>query len=459
MIKLLKKYGDKDSFESILYLLLTSIKIKADEYQKESNYNNLTLLRNYLYFFMILTLNLKNFPEFMKTIFKGKIDFFHKLVDILMPLKKKKLFLRIINNIFLEEYKQIFFNKNKPNLELEELFINEITLFGEKYSELSIHFEKETYIKIFSNLLQFDLNYENFFLSKNNKIDNEEKPTYKLVISQSLIRLVFSKEKNKYIKDKFYDYNLLKRVIAKDMEETIEKYGDQYKTLFRKEDICDDFLKYMFFVFGNTMIIESFINPLKKILEGVGDNDNERNINKDEFNKLMDEFINKMKKTIPDVLKILLKILYESVKSHFTIENDNYGPLYTTLIFNFIISPRIQKIYNINFQNNNVIRSLNRLLRNICFNNKFSEEDQLKDFNDIIEKNHLKIKNFIKENIISINIGDNKIKSSLGDIFNEKYLLYPNFLFYKDSSILCEGIQGGVKEFIEYENMKDKKEN
>ena len=276
----------------------------------------------------------------MITIFKGKIDFFHKLVDILMPLKKKKIFLRIINNIFLEEYKQIFFNKNKPNIELEELFINEITIFGEKYSELSIHFEKETYIKIFSNLLQFDLNYENFFLSKNNKIDIEEKRIYKLGIAQSLIRVVFSKEKNKYTKDKFYEYNLLKRVVDKDMEETIEKFGDQYKTLFRKEDICDDFLKYMFFVFGNTMIIESFINPLTKILEGVGDND--RNINKDEFNKLMDEFINNMKKTIPDVLKILLKILYESVKSHFTIENDYYVPLYTTLIFNFIISPRIQ---------------------------------------------------------------------------------------------------------------------
>ena len=156
----------------------------------------------------------------------------------------------------------------------------------------------------------------------------------------------------------------------------------------------------------------------------------------------------------------MLKILYESVKSQITIENDNYGPLYTTLIFNFIISPRIQMIYNINSQNTNFIRSLNRLLRNICFNNKFSEENQLNEFNDIIDKNHLKIKNFIKENIISIYIEDNKIKSSLGDIFiYEKYLLYPNFLFYWDSRVLCEGIQGGVKEFIEYENMKGENDN
>ena len=456
-MKLLKKYGDKDSFESILYLLLNSIKIKADEYQKDSSYNNLTLLQNYLTFFMILTLNLKNYPEYIKTIFIGKLNFFHILVEILIQLKKNKILLRIINNLFLDEYKEIFFNPKKPNPELEQLFINEQILFCTKYSGSNFHYEKETYIKIFSKLLNFDLSYDNFFSYHKDKIEIEEKPIYKLSIAQSIIRVVFSKEKNKYTKEKFYEFNLLKRVIDKDIEETIEKYGDQYKTLFRKEDICDDFLKYMFFVFGNTMIIESFINPLKKIMEGIGPND--RDINKDEFNSLIIEFISKIKKTIPDVLKVLLKLLYESVKSHFTIEKDNYGPLYTTLIFNFIISPRVQMIYNIGSQNTNFIRSLNRLFRNTCFNFKFSEEDQLYNYNDVVEKNHFKIKNFIKENIIGINIGESKAKISLGDIFTEKYLLYPHFLFYWDSNILSQSIQGGVNEFIEYENLEAKKDS
>ena len=454
---MLKKYGDKKSFESILYLLLSSIIKRADEYQKEKNYRNSSLLQNYLTFFMIMTLNLKNYPLFMKTVFLGNIDFFHKLVDLLMKLKKKKIFLGIINNLFVEEYKEIFFNKNKPNPELEQLFINEQTSFGEKYSECSIHYEKETYIKIFSKLLTFDLSYKNFFSYHNDKIDVEEQPVYKLTIAQSLIRAVFSKEKKKYTNEKYYEYNLLKKVIDKDMEETIEKYGDQYKTLFRKEDICDDFLKYMFFVFGNTMIIESFINPLKKILDEVGTND--RNITKDEFNKLMTELISKLKATIPDVLKILLKLLYESVLEHFTIEKDNYGPLYTTLIFNFVMSPRVQMIYNIGIPNSNFMRSLNRLLRNACFNFKFSEEDQLCEYNEIIEKNHLKIKNFIKENIIGINIQDSKVKSSLGDIFTEKYLIYPTFLFYLDCNIIFESTQGGIDEFIEYEDLKCKNNN
>ena len=387
----------------------------------------------------------------MKTIFKSQINFFHKLVDLLLTLKKKKQFFLIINHLFLEDYKQIFFNQKKPDVELEEIFIEGQSYFGNIYSEPPIHYEKETYIKLYSHLLKFDLDYNYFFEYHNNEIDVEEKPAYKIFIVQSLIRALFSKEKNKYTNEKYYEFNLIKKVIDKDMEETIEKYGDQYKTLFRKEDICDDFLKYMFFVFGNTMIIESFINPLKKILQGV---QVDRNINKDEFNNLVTEFITKLKKTIPEVLKILLKLLYESVRKHFTIEKDNYGPLYTTLIFNFIINPKIQFIYNINSSNNKFIRTLNRLLRNACFNFKFNEEDQLNIYNDIIEKNYLKIKNFIKENIIGINIEDNKVKSSLGDIFTEKFLICPKFLFYLDSNNLFQSSQKKAGDMIKYEELK-----
>ena len=93
------------------------------------------------------------------------------------------------------------------------------------------------------------------------------------------------------------------------MEETFEKYGDEYKTLFRKEDICDDFLKYMFFVFGNTMMIESFVNPLKNILKDV--EPKERDINREEFDNLISVFITKLKSTIPDVLKLILKFFHK----------------------------------------------------------------------------------------------------------------------------------------------------
>ena len=390
---------------------MTSIKEKAEEYNKEGIYNNLSVLQNYLTFFMILTINLKDFPDFIKTVFQGQFNFFNKLVEIIKKLKKKKKFLAIISNIFIDEYKELYFKKSSDDL--EQLFIEENTKFGEIYQDSFTKYEKETYVKLFTKLLKFDLSYQNFF-SYHDKINTEEMPAYKLNIAQSLIRVMFSREKKKYSNEKFYEYNLLKRVIDKDMEETYQKYGDEYKTLFRKEDICDDFLKYMFFVFGNTLMIEAFVNPVKAIMKKT--ENTERDITKDEF--------------------------------------DNLVTLYTTLIFNFFISPRLQMMYDINSLNKAFIRSLNRLLRNSCFNFKFAQEDHLSCFNDSVEKNHKKIKKFIKEEIIGINIGDDKVKSSLGDIFTEKYLIYPNFLFYLDSHILCESSQGGVSEFIEYEELK-----
>ena len=454
---------DRD-FELILDLLLTSIHQKIKEYTNEPSFNHLMLIQNYIIFFMVLVLNLKKYPNFIIIIFNGQLKFFTKLCNLLfsMKSKKNKKLLSIISNIFLEEYKDIYFRKPK-NDELENIFINQQTDFSSKFLETVSFYDASTYKKMFQILLNFDISYINFF-TYNNKIKDEEKPAYKLCIAQSLIRVAFSKEKKKfYEKEKFYEYNLLKRIIDKDMEETVAKFGDEYKTLFRKEDLCDDVIKYMFFIFGNSMLIDSFVKPLKKTLSSIGITDEliekkaelpmKRDIKKEEFNTLISTIIDTLSKKIPDVLKILLKLLYESVNKHFTIEKDNYGPLYTSLIFNFLISPRIQMLYSINPLNCIFVRSLNRLLRNTCFNFKFAEGDPLYTFNDIIEKNHKKLKQLIKDKIISININD-KIKNSLSDLFTEKYLIYPKFLFYWDSQLLCATITGGVDKIITFEELK-----
>ena len=347
---------------------------------------------------MILTLNIKNNNCYIKTVFKGETSFYYKLLDFIKTIKNKNIFLSIINNLFSEEYYDIFFNKDEPDEEVEELYRDEKTAFREKYTFISPNPEnqKESYIDLYSKILNFELDYKNFFPeNSNDKLDIDEKSAYKLTIIQSLIRIIFSKEKKKYTNEKFFEFKVLKSVIDKDIKETREKFGDQYKTLFRKEDICDDFLKYIFFIFGNEMMVESFVNPLRKQLYKIGFN--YRDITREEFDSFVTTFINNLNKTIPNVLKVLLKLLYDSVKSHFTIDEDNYGPLYTTLIFNFFISPRVQAIFTINSQKYEFVRSLNRLLRNACFNFKFADGDPLHIFNDLIEKNHLKIKNYIKK--------------------------------------------------------------
>ena len=457
------KEKEKD-FEKLLEYLLNAVKEKIKEYAEDPNFNRLMLIQNYIIFFMVLVLNLKSYTSLIKLIFRGKLLFFSELRDNInnMRTRKRNKLLSILSNIFLEEYKGVFFNNNDK--ELEDLFIEQQTDFSELCSETVTFYDDSTYKKMFQTLLTFDISYNNFF-SNNDKISDDEKPSYKLCVAQSLIRVAFSKEKKKFYKEKgnYYEYDLLKRIIDKDMEETREKFGDEYKTLFRKEDLCDDVIKYMFFIFGNSMLIDCFVMPLKKMLKNLGITDElieakdplpmKRDIKKEEFNTLMELIIETLSTKIPDVLKILLKLLYESVNQHFTIDKNNYSPLYTSLIFNFLISPRIQMLYSINPLNCVFVRSLNRILRNTCFNAKFAEGDSLYEFNESIEINYKKLQKLINEKIISIVIND-EIKNSLKDLFTEKYLIYPKFLFYWDSQLLCATIDGGVEQIISFEELK-----
>ena len=86
-------------------------------------------------------------------------------------------------------------------------------------------------------------------------------------------------------------------------------------------------------------------------------------------------------------------------------------------------------------------------------NFKFNEDDPLSKFNDSIELNNIKLQNFVKEKIISINESDDYVKNSLSDLFTENYIIYPKFLFYVDSILLCGTIKGGEREVIHYHEM------
>ena len=465
MVASLIKLGDDESFEKTLSLIEYSIQNKIELYNKNPTQRNFFLIKNYIIFFMIITINLKRYPSFIKNIFKGKTNFFNSLVEIINQIpkiKQRKELFSILNYLVLEEYKGLYFRTDQQDKDLEQIFIDQQIFFSSMGLDIS-SYDEATYKKIIDILFNFNLSYDNFF-KYYKSIKDEDKPEYKLKIAQSIIRVAFSKEKSNYTKEKYYEYCFIKRVIDKDMEETRKKFGDEYKTLFRKEDLCDDVIKYMFFIFGNSMMIESFVKPVKKMLKSIGINEdnprqNEKNgpgvqkgrdITVDEYNILLDEINKGLIDNIPHVIRILLKLLHNSIRKVFTIEEDNYNPLYTALIFNFIISPRVQMLYSINPLKITFLRSLNRLIRNTCFNFKFDQNDQLAKFNESIEINNKKLQYFIKEKIISINESDDEVKNSLKDLFTEKYIIYPKFLFYVDSTLLCGTFQGGEDEIIHF---------
>ncbi len=427
----------------MLNLLENEIKKIVQDYLLNKNLLNFQKIVTYINFFMIFLLNLKSNPNFILKIFDKKNNFFHKIINILnkLPNDKKNNVLSILNNIFINEYKNIFFRSNSIK-NLEDIFIQEQTNFLEKKIEAKIFYENSNYKKMYDNLLEFDISFENFYT---NNIDISDKSLFRLCLSQNIIHVIFSKKKSKFYKTKnskefFYEYYLLKKIVYKNIQETKKFYGDEYKTLFRKEDICDDIIKYMFFIFGNTMLIESFINPLNKIINY---DKIERNITKNEYDDLINEIIKNLKITMPLILKILLKFVYNSVNENFTIEKDNYSPLYTLLFFNFINSPRIQTIYNINI-NCNFIKQFGKLIKNTTYNLKFEENNSLHIFNDNIGKNYQKLKKFINENILSIDIEKEDIKYYLKDLFSEKNFIYPKYLFYWDSKLLCEVIYKNI---------------
>ena len=59
---------------------------------------------------MIFLLNIKSNPNFILKIFDKKNNFFHKIINIINKLTndKKNNVLSILNNIFINEYKNIF---------------------------------------------------------------------------------------------------------------------------------------------------------------------------------------------------------------------------------------------------------------------------------------------------------------------------------------------------------------
>lgn len=101
------------------------------------------------------------------------------------------------------------------------------------------------------------------------------------------------------------------------------------------------------------------MKPLKRFFEY----ENKAEVTHDNFTKFFDKFLEKIKKHTPFIIRLVLKLINEYVKKHFKIEPDNISPLYTSYIFNFIMSPRIMDYYDISPSKFSTIRLINRVIR------------------------------------------------------------------------------------------------
>ena len=471
----MKNLRERKYFISFLSLLYNCIHDKIELYLKDRNRINFTAITNYIIFFMILFLNVSDTGIFIKTIFEEGTNFFKSLIKLIekLDLKDKNSLFGILNNLFLDDYKLLYFKKNTSEKDdsLEMLFINNQIYFSNIYFESEEGFGDKEYRNMFNKLSRFEFSYDNFFKDKN--IDNfKDKSYYKLIIAQSIIRVVFSKEKYLYIDEssktsKYFEYYFIKNLIDKDLEITQKKYGNDISIIFRKEDIFDDIIKYIFYIFGNTMMIESFVKPVEKMLKKIGLDEESiennilvaldlplvRDINKEEFEILIKEISESLNETMPLIIKIILKFLYNSLIKYYKIDKNNFNPLYTALFFNYIISPKTQEMFEINPMKILLVRSLNKLVKNTCFKYKINEADNLSKFNALIEKYNINMKNLIINNVIQLDENEESNKKYMKQLFSEINLVYPKFLFYRDSKLISKTFNGVSDEFINYREL------
>ena len=325
--------------------------------------------------------------------------------------------------------------------------------FYQKEIKADINYEtqKEKYIKVVESLFDFDsVNFLNY--KQNKELEYNEHFFEQIELTKNIILIVFSKEKYQYLKNDnvYYEYEFLDKLIKKNILETKKIHEDKYKSLFRRDTVSNNIIKYIFFLFGNNMIIESIFKPLNKIVNIIGlDNEYElisleektlnikRNITKFEFGILFEKMLNKLKETIPFFLRVFLKIVYDNVVNEYpNIKKGDYTPLSSLLFFCYLSNPRNQRIYEIYPNKNLLIKSIYRLIYNTSFNIKFNEEDDLNIFNDEIEKYYNKINEFYENNIINIEINEEN-KKYLKNLFDEIGVEFPIFIFYLCCDYIC----------------------
>ena len=402
---------------------------------------------------MIISLYLRNNDKFNYYLVKEKLDYLACFISGIENLddkennnENKNIFIKILYNLFSPEYTHLELNlllaNNNKNNDSKNIIIN---FYNSKKDEKeNIDIEEKKCQKIVEFLFDFD---SKEFLEFNIKkvMDIDERFYIQLDIVNNILLILFSKEKYKYLKDEneiFYEYEFLNKVIIKNILDTKKANGDRYKDLFRRDNLTNDIIKYIFFIFGNQMLVECLVKPLNIILNITGINNEfeiinekgkslnmERDITKNEFNILFDKILEILNENIPYFFKIFLKMIYDNVLQNFTIEKDNYIPLGVVLIFNYIASPRIQKIFSIHPHKYTFIKSMNRLLCNTCFNIEFGAKDPLSIFNEDIKIYNNKLNQFFQNNVINIDVNDVQNKKYLKNLFSNMDIDYPSFLF------------------------------
>ncbi len=387
---------------SISLIELNKIAIK-----QEKNNRNLydKKMINIIIFLYIIIFNVEN-HESLKYIFQlNKEILLNSLKDILKNCSDNNLTLlpEIIMSICYNDFKEKIVGKSNQEKEDISFFLKIFNVLFQEYPKPSI-----TYFKYNED------EYNDIFKNFNNII---EKVTVNEIDNffQGIVFYCFKR-------DNFEMFNFYENLVKNHIQLTKSNNSD-ISTLFRKDDIYHIILKSTVFSFCNY----SFITSVYKNLQHQYLNIFEKDFNIENFEQFFKIFIDSIFDTIPDIIKVIMKIIYVYTMKEYNIQKNNYSPIYTFLFFDFYISPKIFDIYKMSFSVYNSIKLLNKVIRNIFFKKYFNESDILYPFNSIIEKCYNLLNSKMEDKLNLINL-ENKSEINILMTSSISNISFPQFL-------------------------------
>ena len=404
---------------NIILELKLSLFLQSKDKDKKGIYKNFLAIILFLY---IIIYNLKEAEKvtlFLKINSSSTLKLLKRVLKVFRDVDEKidmhyiELSHFMLNFCFDDIKKKIYSYQNEELIQVyqDEVYSEFLQIYPA--SNERFHDEDKKYEKFLNNILELKL--DNYI--HNLKGEKSE------IFCRNLIPILLSYNDFDFIS--FYTY-----IVNKHIEIIRKDYDNELTSLFRADDFTNDLIKNLIIIFGNDSFINSFYFALPK--EYLSNKEIEFDL--DSFENFLHNFLEKLIKTLPFIIRVLLKIIHNCVQDLTKTEN-NYNVIYTVLIFNFFISPITLDLYNISMVQYKSLRQLTRILRNIYFGKEFDFKDKLSYFNKKVKLFH----NYINEkfNILFDGIDIEKDKNDINKKLNNILI---NTKDIKDKQITTDNI-------------------
>ena len=396
----------------------------------ENKDNYLSIMKSFIIFLYIIIYNMnssKKIISLLKSINKNFITLFKNIIDEFKFDKNNLLLPQIIISLFFGDIQnKISSYKN-----------NELNVIYNKYfSELTKDFSEE-HAKFFPNndkYKNFIKEIENNKISEklekiNEKIDHDKNKMKQNLFCRDLLPLFF------YRTNKIFDFiKFFSSLVNQYISYIKINFDEEVTSLFRNEDLFNILFKQMISNFSNYSFIASFYFSLPNDL--FNEDISSEQINLKEFENFFKTFTKQLVRTLPYIIKILLSVINNIVKKNYQIKDENnLNVIYTVLILNFFINPYYFQLYGLNMKSFPCMKFIIKIMRNICFDKLFDENDKLNYFNQKIHLFHSEINRAFKSFLVEEK-----------ELYNNKELINTRIFLYFNSS--CDSKNIAIPSFV-----------